>query len=82
MEERKYYGGLYVYGKEIVESAKYKGHYNRRNKSNYGNNDYSVPNYKNPSTILELRQVYYIRGKYIDPLLVKPSYRYQLRIKF
>ncbi len=82
MEERKSYGGLDVYRKEIVESAKYKGYYNMRNKSNYGNNSYSVPNYKSPSFILELRQAYHIGGKYIDRLLVKPSYRHQLRIKF
>ena len=47
-----------------------------------GNDDYSVPNYGKPTYNLELRNSYYIKGKYFDPLLKKPSYRYQLRIKF
>ncbi len=82
MDERKYYGGLYVYGKKIVESSKYKGFYNLQNNPKYGNDDYSVPNYGKPTYNLELRKSYYIKGKYFDPLLKKPSYRYQLRIKF
>ena len=35
LPERTHYGGINVYGKEAVESSKYPGYYNLRNKSNY-----------------------------------------------
>ena len=83
MKERISYGGLFVHGKEIIESSKYKGYYNMQNKSNYGDNrDYSVPNYGKYSCQIEKRQTYYINGKYYDSFLLRPLPNKQLRIKF
>ena len=82
LSERKKYGGLSVYGKSIIESSKYSGFYSLQNNSNYGNNDFSIPLYGNPSVSQERRKAYYIHGRFFDSKLQNPSYMYQIRIKY
>ena len=47
-----------MYGKSIIESSKYSGFYSLQNNSNYGNNDFSIPLYGNPSVSQERRKAY------------------------
>jgi RHS repeat-associated protein len=81
MDERKMYGGMNVYGKEI-EQSKGDGYYNLKNKKDYGDTNFSVSDYGTVKSSKEKRRAYYFGGKYIDKKLMSISYMYQQRLKF
>lgn len=85
MDERKKYYGIDIYGKEVDSKFIVKNglrYHRMRNKSTYGNNDFTVNNYGTPKSNKELRLNYSVRGEGISKYLISPTYNNQIRWRY